>query len=72
MLKAFIGFALVVGDVILVRAAMDTAHSRQAAHGSALGVYVLATVLSLALWAWVLRRPAKPAQRTGYPYGGSR
>lgn len=71
-MKTLVGFALVVGDVILVRAALDTFHSHRPASGGALATYVIAVLASLMVWAWVLRRPAKPAQRSGYPYGGGR
>jgi hypothetical protein len=63
----------VVGDFILIRAAMNTVHAHQA-HGMAVLAYAAAALISLALWAWVLRRkpPAKPAARPYVPYGGPR
>jgi hypothetical protein len=70
--KALIGFALVVGDVILIRAVTNTFRAHQL-HGAALAVYVVAVLVSIALWGWVLRRkPAKPAARPYVPYGGGR
>jgi hypothetical protein len=75
-LKALVGFALTVGDVILVKAVLDTFHAphHRAPHGGALAAYAVAALLSLALWAWVLRSSKpRPAQRAGgYPYGGGR
>ena len=73
MIKSLAGFALVVGDVILVKAAMNSFHAHQV-HGAALAVYVAGVLISVALWAWVLRRkPAKPpAPRPYVPYGGGR
>lgn len=69
-MKPLIGFALVVGDVILVRAATNTFHAHQL-HSTALGAYAAAALASVALWAWVLRRKAaRPAPRSYFPGGG--
>lgn len=71
-MKPLIGLALTVGDVILVKAVLLSSHAHKV-HGGVLAAYAAAAVLSLALWAWVLR--SKPAKRPGarpggYPYGG--
>lgn len=71
-MKPVIGLALLVGDFILVKAAVTSFHAHQA-HGAALALYVTGALASIAAWAWVLRRkPAKPAPRPYVPYGGGR
>lgn len=71
-MKPLIGAALVVGDFILAKAAVNSFRAHQA-HGAALAAYAVGALLSLALWAWVLRRkPAKPSPRPYVPYGGGR